>query len=212
MGGDHGHGPVLQEADEPLFHHEWEAKVMSLALAAGTCGHWNIDMSRFAREDTPPGDYLARSYYEMWLYGLEKLVVERGLITEDELAAAGEGAVAPMTEPCLAAENVESAMRRGASARVVAEVPPQFSVGDEVVVHVATPRGHTRAPRYVRGKTGVVTSDHGVFAFADTNAHDMGTKPQHVYSVRFEADVLWGPDSEGGAVYVDLWDDHLESV
>lgn len=210
MGGAHGFGPVAEQDHEPIFHGEWEARTLGLNLAAAG-GQWNIDASRFAREDTPPADYLSRSYYEMWLYGLEKLVVETGMVTSDELSAARDGAhFDAVTEPRLAPDAVESAMRRGGSARVDAVVDPVFEQGQRVRVRVSAPRGHTRCPRYVRGHVGVIDRDHGVFVFPDTNAHGLGTNPQHVYAVRFEAEELWGTESQGGAVYVDLWDDHLE--
>ena len=68
-------------------------------------------------------------------------------------------------------------------------------------------------PRYVRGRRGVVAIDHGVFIFPDTHAAGEGTKPQHVYSVRFTAQELWGPDASArDRVHVDLWDDYLEAA
>ena len=57
------------------------------------------------------------------------------------------------------------------------------------------PTGHTRLPRYARGKTGKIDRDHGVYNFPDTNAHGLGPKRQHVYSVRFAAQELWGPQA-----------------
>jgi nitrile hydratase len=75
------------------------------------------------------------------------------------------------------------------------------------------PTGHTRLPRYARGKQGVVAIDHGVFLFPDTNAQFLGEKPQHVYSVRFAARELWGEQaSPRDFVHVDMWDDYLEPV
>ena len=210
MGGWHGFGPVVQEVDEPIFHGTWEERVLALNLSSGG-GRWNIDMGRFAREDTPPADYLARSYYEMWLYGLEKLVVQTGMVQPDELAAARTGAhFEAVAEPALAAASVEGAMRRGGSTRVDDDVAPLFTVGQRVTASVDAPPTHTRCPRYVRGRTGVIERDHGVFIFPDTHAHGQGLKPQHVYAVRFEAEELWGSANQGGAVYVDLWDDYLE--
>ncbi len=211
MGGAHGFGPVVQEENEPIFHAEWEKLALALNLAGP--GKWNIDMSRFARENTPPGDYLSRSYYEMWLYGLEKLIVEHDLVTADELEAARRGETfEPVAEPRLTADRVEPAMRRGGSTRVDEDVAPLFTPGQQVRARVDTPQGHTRCPQYVRGRVGVIDRDHGVFVYPDTHAHGLGPKPQHVYAVRFEAEELWGPQSEGGAVYVDLWDDYLEAV
>ena len=116
----------------------------------------------------------------------------------------------------LTADRVEAAMMKGGSARRGEEVAPRFKAGDRVVVRNIHPWGHTRAPRYVRGRTGVIDRDHGVFVFPDSNALFEGEKPQHVYAVRFEAAEIWGaPDEHGGAtgpdaIYADLWDDYLD--
>ena len=95
MGGAHGFGPVVAEVDEPTFHAEWERRVFALTIAMGASGAWNIDMSRFAREDRPPDEYLGMSYYEMWLAGLERLLAEREpkrvLAAEDVAATLARG-------------------------------------------------------------------------------------------------------------------------
>ena len=97
------------------------------------------------------------------------------------------------------------------AARLDDPVPSKFKAGDAVLARNVNPAGHTRIPRYVRGRRGVVDRDHGVFIFPDTHAAGLGRKPQHVYSVRFAADELWGPDGHAkDAVYVDLWDDYLD--
>jgi nitrile hydratase beta subunit len=87
LGGMHGLGPIEREDNEPVFHAEWERRAFALTLAAGFLGKWNLDMSRYAREQMPPAQYLATSYYEHWLFGLEKLLVEHGLLTADEIDA-----------------------------------------------------------------------------------------------------------------------------
>jgi nitrile hydratase len=86
LGGMHGLGPIDIEADEPVFHAEWERRVFALTLAMGARGEWNIDMSRHARENRDPVDYLSSSYYEIWLKGLEALLSERGLLDPQELS------------------------------------------------------------------------------------------------------------------------------
>ena len=97
------------------------------------------------------------------------------------------------------------------SARIDAAVAPHFRVHERVLVRNIHPFGHTRVPRYVRGKTGVIERDYGVFIFPDTSAHGKGDKPQHVYNVRFQAQELWGSSvSERDFLYIDLWDDYLE--
>ena len=87
MGGMHGLGPIDREENEPVFHHAWERRAFALNMAAGFLGDWNIDMSRYAREQMPPAEYLATSYYEHWLWGLERLLVEKGLLTRAEIEA-----------------------------------------------------------------------------------------------------------------------------
>src|SRR6478736_2959977 len=86
MGGVAGFGPVQAEPDEPVFHAEWERRAFALTLAMSRPGGWNIDMSRFAREDRPHDDYLSKSYYQIWLAGLERLITERGLVSAEEIA------------------------------------------------------------------------------------------------------------------------------
>jgi nitrile hydratase subunit beta len=83
--------------------------------------------------------------------------------------------------------------------------------GERVRARNNHPIGHTRLPRYARGKLGTIDRDHGVFVFPDTNAHFLGEKPQHVYSVCFAARELWGEQAAPkDSVYINLWDDHLE--
>ena len=112
--------------------------------------------------------------------------------------------------PLLTADRVEAAMRKGGSARMPDELPARFKASDQVVACNIHPSGHTRIPRYVRGRRGVIDRDHGVFIFPDAHAEDGAQVSQRLYSVRFAAEELWGPDTTGNAVYVDLFDSYLE--
>jgi hypothetical protein len=113
--------------------------------------------------------------------------------------------------PTLTRDMVPGLVAAGGSCRVEAEVPAKFAKGDRIVVRNINPARHTRLPRYVRGRQGVVEHDRGVFVFPDTSAHGEGHKPQHVYSVRFAARELWGADAPAkDCLYLDLWDDYLE--
>ena len=90
-------------------------------------------------------------------------------------------------------------------------MPARFTVGQQVRARNIHPTGHTRLPRYARGKLGTIYLDHGVHVFPDTNAHALGEHPQHLYSVRFAARELWGEQaSSRDAVYLDMWADYLE--
>ena len=214
LGGMDGFGPIdpEPESEEPLFHAAWERRAFAVTLAMGALGQWNIDSARHARERQHPVDYLENSYYENWIAGLETLVVELGIVTAEELAtgqAAGPAAET-MRSQRLAGEDVAAVLAKGSPTTMERATRPRFAVRDEVRVQISHPAGHTRAPRYVRGRRGVIATQHGVHIFADKNAH--GTKEgQDLYSVRFKATDLWGAEAANrGAVYVDLWDDHLE--
>jgi nitrile hydratase subunit beta len=209
LGGLHGVGPIDREKDEPVFHHEWERRMFALNLAMGMLGRWNLDMGRFARENRDPIDYLSSSYYELWLKGLEKLALDKGLITSAELEAGRSRA--PRNPDLKAADpaRARQVVKSGRKAKLDHEVERKFGIGDAVRVKNAHPLTHTRMPRYCRGKLGIIHLDHGVFVFPDTNAIGQGPKPQHCYSVRFSAHELWG-NLEKTSVCIDLWDDYLE--
>jgi nitrile hydratase len=215
MGGMHGLGPIQVEPNEPWFHHEWERRAFAITLAAGALGEWNIDMSRHARERMPGARYLAATYYERWLWGLERLLIERGVVPQAEIDARMADAQAPVKRVghprLLTADRVEPTLRQGLTARAGQELPAPFRKGDRVVAKKLNPVGHTRLPRYARGRQGVIDRDHGVFVFADAHAMGLGPRPQHLYSVRFGAQELWGAEAHPrDAVYLDLWDDHLD--
>jgi nitrile hydratase beta subunit len=209
LGGMDGFGPVLTEADEPMFHAEWERRAFAITLAAGMHGRWNIDMARFAREDTDPLTYLRSTYYEQWLRGLERLLVEKALVSANELASGKATSVSNL--PPVRAEQVPPRLLKGATARRPDAGPPRFSFGEAVRVRNLNPRGHTRMPRYCRGKLGVIERDHGTYVFPDTHAASGDERPQRCYAVSFTAEVLWGEGaSPNDRVLVDLWDDYLE--
>jgi nitrile hydratase len=211
MGGMMGFGPVVPERDEPMFHAAWERRAFALTLAMGATGSWNLDQSRFARESLPPGQYLAKSYYEIWLAGLEKLMAERGLVTPAEIAAGKALSPPKPVTRTLAAENVESTLRKGGPTRRPATAAQRFQAGQRVRARNMHPTGHTRLPRYVRGHVGAITHVHGAHVFPDANAAGQGESPQWLYTVRFPAQELWGEAADpNGTVSVDAWESYLE--
>jgi nitrile hydratase beta subunit len=224
LGGFHGFGAISAEpeADEPVFHAEWEKRVFGLVLAAGSLGKWNIDMARHARERQHPVAYLQHSYYENWLAGLERLVLESGLVTREELASGKADGLADSEDRrrVLKPEDVAAVLLRGSPATAPALTPPRFRASDQVLAGNRHPVGHTRQPRYVRGRVGVIHEHHGAHIFPDQSAADAGqcaSTPlqlgRHLYSVRFTGNEVWGESANGNsAVYVDLWEDYLEPV
>jgi nitrile hydratase len=212
MGGVHGLGPVPIEKDEPAFHEPWEGRVYALTRAMRAWRKWNLDADRHALEVMPPIDYLRMSYYERWLTRLEAHVVKYGFVTEQELRE-GKAAGGARATPALTMATAFRFLSRGIPPSADANVRPLFRVGQRVRARNIHPTGHTRLPRYARGKVGSIVRDHGVYTFPDTNAHGLGEKRQHVYAVRFMARELWGPSaSPRDSVHLDMWDDYLEPV
>ena len=85
MGGMHGFGKVEPEPNEPPFHSRWEGRALALNRAMSFTKVWNIDRSRSRIEQMPPTEYLRASYYEKWLWRLEKLLVDTGMVTREEI-------------------------------------------------------------------------------------------------------------------------------
>jgi len=216
MGGMHGFGPVPIERDEPVFHAEWERRVCGLSLALGQKMRSTGPQLRGAIEALPPETYLAVSYYEKWLRSKENLLAQAGLIDPAELDARTRHFMANPDEQPVRRDDPgqRRAMRERLDGRYPAEtgaaIEPAFSVGDGVKVSVFNPSGHTRVPRYVRGKAGTVQRFYGVHDFEDVGCGDVPPQ-QPIYSVRFEAVELWGDAVDGrGAGYLDLWESHIE--
>jgi nitrile hydratase len=212
MGGMDGFGPVIPEPDEPVFHAEWQRRAFAITLAMGMPGGWNIDMSRFARENRPPQDYLGMSYYQIWLAGLERLMLERGLIAADEIKAGKPLHLAKSAAKTLTPDGVAKMLHRGGpTERDNAARPALFAPGDRVRAKTIHPTTHTRLPRYVRGRIGTVERVLGFHVFPDSNATGAGENPQWLYTVTFDGREVWGEASDPNlAVSVDAWEPYLE--
>jgi nitrile hydratase len=207
----HGFGPVdLGPHGQATFHADWERRVDFIAeLTIGP--YFNVDAFRHGIERMDPAHYLRASYFERWLETVVTNLVEGGFLSTEELDARVEllrrqpdaalpcppagstPTLAPAPEPALAAQT------------------PRFAPGDAVITRNSHPTGHTRLPRYARGKHGTIHLVHGPAVFADTNAHGLGECPQVVYNVRFDGRELWGDSCEPGTmVSLDLWESYLE--
>jgi len=197
LGGLQGFGPVEVEDHEPVFHADWERRAYRLTAAAMLAGHLN-GRFRHAIERMDPTWYLGSPYYEHWLTATATGLLEGGLVTQDELddRLGSPFAIArPMRAPRI--DNP------GPSVEV-----HRFAVGDAVRMREWHPLGHTRAPRYVQGKPGVIVRLDGVFSLPDVEYHCDSVRLEPTYSVRFEAVDLWG--ASGDPVHVDLWESYLE--
>lgn len=201
LGGMSGFGAVEVEPDEPVFHEPWQAVTFALnALGVAVLRAYNVDEYRHSVERMDPRHYLAASYYERMLTGVTTLLVEKGVVTQAELEASAGGRV-PLSGPAAAVGTGVLAEHDGA----------RFAVGDEVVVRDMHPPGHTRAPRYLRGKRGGVIHVAPRFSLPDAAAHGMPARAEHTYHVRFHARELWAEAAGSNeVVIVDLWESYLE--
>jgi nitrile hydratase len=211
LGGMHGFGPVEPEPNEPVFHAPWEGRVMAMNRAMGATGTWNIDVGRYSREMLPAHVYLASSYYQKWYLGLAQMLVERGLVDADEIAAGhalrpGK----PLKRGNFTVAEVPRVMTRGSFSRP-AQAAARFKPGDRVRAKNIHPTTHTRLPRYVRGHVGTVERLHGTHVFPDSVTTGRGDDPQWLYTVRFDSRELWGAEADPTVtVSIDAFEPYLE--
>lgn len=222
IGGRHGLGTIDPEPDEPVFHYPWEGRMYGIAFATIANGLLTIDEKRHAIERMPHAMYLDSSYYEHWLYAIEKLLDEKGLVNKEEVdTRVAEQVLEEMEAHPKAPENpsdLAARMQRilieGTPHTVGTNLEPKFRAGDRVRARNLNPRTHLRLPGYAKKRVGVVEKHYGSFGHPGARAHEREEEPAHLYSVKFEAEELWGPDAEkaGDTVYLDLFEDYLESA
>jgi nitrile hydratase len=176
-------------------------------------GGWNIDMSRFARENRPPQDYLSKSYFQIWLAGLETLMIERGLVSREEIET-GKVLLPPKADVTIMhPHEIAPGIRRGAPTEREPKAPAMFEVGETVRMKNIHPPTHTRLPQYVRGHLGTIELNHGCHVFADLNSLGVAENQQWLYTVRFDGPELWGKDTDPTlSISVDAWESYLERV
>lgn len=211
LGGMHGFGPVVEDANEPQYHAHWESRAMSMVVALGACGQWNIDQSRHARETLPPADYLRFPYYRIWIEAASKLMLERGMIHKAELSGQMQHPPLPV-KACLKPNDVWHSLHAlGGAADRPAVSDPLFAVGNTIRTINTHPTGHTRLPRYARAKTGTITKVLGHHVFPDSAGNGQGDDPKWLYQVRFTATELWGQEANPrDSVTLDLWEPYFE--
>jgi nitrile hydratase beta subunit len=224
VGGADGFGPVLWEENEPVFHEPWEGRMRAVhALVREKHRFFSIDESRHAVERIDPVYYLGSSYYQLWLLRMEALLIEKEVLNEEEItkkmAELSPGFSSPshlgpyrIVKPLLPSTQRKVVIQT-TSGVTQADIPiqPRFSPGTVVRAKTVSPLGHTRIPRYIRGKQGVIESIHGNFILPDTKVHEGIDLYQPVYRVCFTAQELWGEDAAPkDKVYIELWEDYLD--
>ena len=209
MGGMQDMGPVRREPNEPVFHASWERRMFALFNSLDL--PWPI--MRHQIDLIPPADYLSISYYERWLSAIVPLTINAGMLTPSEIETGKVIAGRNEKYHVVTAAEVATWSSPDPNPATFPNMAAAFRVGQRVRARNVNPVGHTRLPRYARGKTGTIHRDHAIAAFHDAVAHGLGKQAQHVYSVRFTARELWGATaSPRDCVYLDLWEAYLEAV
>ena len=213
MGGMHGFGPIPREADEPVFHEPWEGRLLAMRVGARLAASGNL---RHHIEQMDPGHYLNSTYYEKWLHAWTQILLAKGALTEEELQARekllGQQPATDLSrreDPAQVRQTLEG-LRTPQPLQREADTQPRFHIGDQVRTRHFHPPGHTRLPRYARGKYGVVVGYYGFQDFADEVP---APRVQPLYAVRFAGQELWGESAEpGSGLYLDMWESYLEAA
>jgi nitrile hydratase len=216
IGGMDGFGPIVRETNEPVFHEPWEGRVFGMLITVALRGD-PVDAFRHRLERLDPAQYLSSSYYQRFLSVMEGALVEAGTLTEEEIETRvrqfSDDPELPMPrrEDPAVTEHIAHVFRAGNPVTRQIRQKPRFAVGDKIVTRNLNPHGHTRLPRYTRGKRGLIVAHHGAHVFPDTNAHGLGENPQHLYTVRIAMRELWGDSAEPNeSVLIDFWESYLE--
>jgi nitrile hydratase beta subunit len=217
LGGKQGHGPVVHPEDEPVFGSEWEKRVLPMFPAMAMAGAFNLDEFRSGMEQIPAAEYLTSRYYEHWMHSMVLHGTKAGIFDPDELERRTQHFLAhpeeeaPKAEKPELVEALKQLIPNGDDYRREVDVEPRFQVGDTVRVKPDASTTHTRRAGYVRGRIGEVTHSHGAYVYPDSNASGLGEDPQHLYTVRFTAEELWGsePGAANTVVHIDLWEPYL---
>lgn len=211
VGGRDGFGDVSPVSAEPLFHADWEKRVLGITLCCGALGHWTIDESRHARESLSPGLYYSSSYYAIWLEALERLLVRHGEVLPDELRDGRERVPGTRVDRRLAPGRVAAVLAAGAPTHRAVAAAPRYAPGDAVRTVNRHVRGHTRLPGYARDKLGTVEAVHEAHVLPDASAAGRGERPEPLYTVAFDGRTLWGDGGEPGlTVTIEAWESYLE--
>ncbi|MDR7127567.1 nitrile hydratase subunit beta [Pseudotabrizicola sp. 4114] len=215
LGGRDGFGPVALESDELHFHAPWERRAFGVTLAAGTMGAWTLDETRFAREDCNPVYYYTAGYYGLWINALETLLIKKQLVTRQELATGtAESGPVPKVKRVLKAGDAAAVFARGNPVdRDPGGLRPKFAPDEMVRTKNLNPRGHTRLPNYARDKVGHIEAVRGYHVYADSSASGDHETAHWLYTVRFDAQTLWGDRAEPSvSLSIDAWEPYLTNV
>ena len=198
LGGKQGCGRVRHSPEAEVFHADWEKRSNALVAFAVKQGWLNMDEYRHAIERMEPRHYLAAGYYERQFTGLVTLLVEKGVVSREQLERLAGGPI-PLSLP-------------SAPGRPNAPGRARFKPGDRVRVKEDFVPGHIRMPGYIRGKVGVVVSESPAYPFPDAHAHGVKAADEPTYDVCFRSEDLWPNGADPALVHAGVFQSYLERV
>lgn len=223
VGGMDGFGPIEREENEPVFRESWEGRMRGIhTIVSKKHRIYNTDEGRYGVERVDPVFFLGASYNQIWLLRTEKLLIEKGVLTEQEIEERMSSLFPKRytshlqqhrdLAPPIRSKQRKMVLPHTSGPSQAGDARPKYGPGTIVKVRVSSPLGHTRVPRYVRGRQGVIVNIHGSFPVPDIKVHEGATVYQPVYLVCFEARELWGEDaSPKDKLYIEMWEDYLET-
>lgn len=213
MGGTQGWGTVTIEPDEPVFAEPWHGRAFALGLASMGVSGTNLDAFRHGLERLHPLDYLSDGYYGRWLACAELLVVDSGVLAPGAVdARARRLRGEDVEEPADVEVHKPQYWRGGPGSLRTIDAEPSFAIGQPVRAKTFHKSGHTRLPAYIRGHAGVIKALRPAAVLPDSTAHFVGEDAQHVYTVEFTSEELWGDDAESSTLLIDLFETYLEDA
>jgi nitrile hydratase beta subunit len=203
VGGLLHFGPIdMDGGSNHAFHHEWHGRVFAMFISVFVAGYFSFDEARHEIEKLDPDFYANSDYYERWLRMIETVLERRQVFAQTDHEP-------PAT--VLTKDLVAGVMGSPTSFRATVDTAPRFQVGDRVRVRDFDTVGHTRVPRYVRGRTGIVARSDGGYKVSDFRVVPGESPPQNLYNVRFMATELWDNAASAlDSLHIELWECHIE--
>lgn len=219
LGGRDGLGAVAPPPSEPVWKAEWEKHAHTFFPLAFKAGMLGVDQFRYGMEQMDPVEYLTSPYYEHWVHSVAHHGERTGFWDSEEIEKRYRYFLEHPDAPLPEGKDpdgelvafIEAVIPAGAPAGRDTGKQARFAVGDRVTVVSDAPRGHTRKAGYVRGKTGVIVLAHGEMIYPDAAGNNQGESPEHVYTVQFTNEELWGSEAAepNGTVTFDVWEPYI---
>ena len=218
VGGRRGFGAIDISPEGDAYPEGWEGRCAGALITAIAVGVFNADEMRARIEELPPAAYWSMGYYRRWQHTLERNLVLKGTLTEQEIAARTEALASSAVNAvdrhdAELLKTVNDLIEHGAPLQLEVDRTRRYSVGDRVRTRriVLGQRGsqHTRLPGYVHEKVGIVERCYPAMPFPDARAEGR-EGADYVYAVSFAAVDLWSDGDPMSRVSVDVFESYID--